>query len=119
MKTARGPYNPASLQTGDSLPSQLGITVGNSVRLALAAALVSLAGCAGLRGPDWCRPGPAAYQQRVAERFDPFAQPDVAPEVVGGRPRELQRPLAEPARARWPVPGVRSANGATPEPAPQ
>ncbi len=85
----------------------------NSVRLILAVALVGVAGCTGLRGPSWSRPGPAAYQQRVAERFDPFAQPDVAPEVVGARPRESQRPLAEPARARWPVPGVRSANQAT------
>lgn len=90
----------------------------NSARLILAVALVGVAGCAGLRGPSWARPGPAAYQQRVAERFDPFAQTDVAPDVVGARPRESQRPLAEPARARWPVPGVRSANGATPAPVP-
>jgi hypothetical protein len=70
-------------------------------------ALLGLEGCAGLNRPQIAHPGPAPYQQRVAERFNAMPEPNIAPEVVGARPRESQQALPEPARARWPVPGVR------------
>lgn len=61
-------------------------------------------GCAGMGRPNWFHPGPAAYQQKRAERFDPYPEPDVAPEVVGARPREFQKPAPEPERARRTLP---------------
>lgn len=74
-------------------------------RWILAGALAVVAGgCAGTARPNWFHPGPAAYQQRRAERFDPYPEPDVAPEVVGGRPREFQKPASEPERARRTLP---------------
>jgi hypothetical protein len=77
------------------------------------------AGCKGLQGPNWSRPGPAPYQQRMAERFDPYPDSQIGPAVVGGRPRDYQIPPPEPARARWPVPGVSPSGNAaiTPMPA--
>tara|TARA_B100002051_G_scaffold240525_1_gene244488 strand:+ start:175 stop:321 length:147 start_codon:yes stop_codon:yes gene_type:complete len=39
-------------------------------------------------------------QQYRAVLRDPFYDQDAAPEVVGGRPRGLDRPLAEPARVQ-------------------
>jgi predicted small lipoprotein YifL len=64
-------------------------------------------GCAGLKGPSWFHPGSAPYQQKQAERFDPYPDNQLGPEVVGARPREYEKPVAEPQRARWPIPGVR------------
>jgi hypothetical protein len=68
---------------------------------------IVIGGCANTKGPNWFHPGPAAYQQKQAERFDPYPDQQIAPEVVGGRPREYMSPIPEPDRARWPVPGVR------------
>ncbi|MCR4412087.1 MAG: membrane or secreted protein [Thermoguttaceae bacterium] len=74
-------------------------------RLAAIAVLGGIVtGCASLRGPNWLHPGPAAYQQKQAERFDPYPDPDIGPEVVGSRPREYQKPRPEPERARWTLP---------------
>jgi hypothetical protein len=62
----------------------------------------SLAGCApeaarlGQRIPH---PGPVAYQRDQAIKHDPYPLDDVGPEIVGGRPREYQRPLNEVVRA--------------------
>jgi hypothetical protein len=42
-------------------------------------------------------------QQRLsATVHDPYADVDAGPEIVGGRPREFQKPLAEPVRSRPP-----------------
>jgi len=68
---------------------------------------IAMGGCKGLKGPSWLHPGPAPDQQKRAERFDPYVDNQIAPEVVGGRPREYANPVPEPERARWPVPGVR------------
>jgi len=66
----------------------------------LALALVWAAGGC-VTGPRWLEPGPACYQQQKAVRFDPYADNDVGPALVGARPRDYDKPLAEPARARW------------------
>jgi predicted small lipoprotein YifL len=65
--------------------------------------LAGLAGC-GMERPRLFHPGPAAYQQKKAERFDPYADNDIGPEVVGARPRDYQKPIPEPSRARWTIP---------------
>ena len=72
----------------------------------LTLSLVALAGC-NLDGPKLFHPGNAATQQKRAERFDPYPDKDIAPEVVGGRPRDYQVPIPETERSRWPIPGVR------------
>jgi hypothetical protein len=46
-------------------------------------------------------PGTMRQQQLNATLHDPYAETDVGPEVVGGRPREYQKPLAEPVRSRF------------------
>jgi hypothetical protein len=63
--------------------------------------LAGAAGCTGLAPPDWRHPGPAAYQQRRAEQFDPYPENEPAPAIVGGRPLQYDRPPAEVLRARW------------------
>lgn len=63
-------------------------------------AALGLTGCRGVDLPNWCCPGPFKHQQNVAERFDPHPENDVGPEVIGARPREYQKPVAEPLRAR-------------------
>ena len=61
---------------------------------------ISLAiGCAGTAMPDLYHPGPAGYQRYWATQHDPYPLDDVAEPVVGGRPREFQRPVPEPVRA--------------------
>jgi hypothetical protein len=39
-------------------------------------------------------PGTEEYQQTRAERFDPYPLPDVAPNIVGGRPLQYIQPAA-------------------------
>jgi hypothetical protein len=51
--------------------------------------------------PNFFNPGPARDQQMRAQRFDPYPENDVGPEVVGGRPLGYQKPIPEPSRARW------------------
>jgi len=59
----------------------------------------STGGC--MSGPKWLHPGPAPYQQDKAVRFDPYPDNDIGPAMVGVRPRDYDKPLAEPSRARW------------------
>ena len=68
--------------------------------------LVALSGC-NVERPRLFGPGSAPVQQKRAERFDPYPDNNIGPEVVGGRPRDYQKPLPETDRARWPIPGVR------------
>ena len=52
-------------------------------------------------GPIFGYPrGTMQQQQYRAVLRDLFYDQDAAPEVVGGRPRGLDRPLAEPARVQ-------------------
>ena len=71
------------------------------------AAMSVLSGCASNR-PDLRNPGTSQQQQMRATVHDPFGDNDVAPEIVGGRPRDYARQSPEPVRAdrlrdiRWP-----------------
>ena len=58
---------------------------------------ILLSGC-GLARPNWFNPGPTQYQQHRATFHDPYADNEIAPEVIGGRPRGFQKPLPEPVR---------------------
>ncbi len=76
-------------------------------RLPLAKLLLTGAGCVTLaacsptiRWPRLHNPGPASYQRGAAEQSDPYPLPDMGPEVVGGRPREFDKPRDEVRRSR-------------------
>ncbi|TVS19383.1 MAG: membrane or secreted protein [Planctomycetaceae bacterium] len=62
-----------------------------------------LAICAGCQNapPILGPPGTMRQQQLNATFHDPYTEPDIGPEVVGGRPREYQKPSAEPVRSRF------------------
>lgn len=65
----------------------------------LAAALVvTLA--AGCQHPRMFAPGTIQQQRLRATIHDPFPDPDLGPEIDGGRPREYLAPLPEPVRNR-------------------
>ncbi len=51
--------------------------------------------------PDLTNPGPAAYQQRRANRWDAYPETDTGPALDGARPREFSSSNPEPTRARW------------------
>lgn len=60
-----------------------------------------LIGCGpNVRKPNLFDPGNAATQRYDAIFHDPYPMPDVAPEIVGGRPRGYQQPVPEVARGR-------------------
>ncbi|HEY4232855.1 MAG TPA: hypothetical protein VGM76_05500 [Lacipirellulaceae bacterium] len=69
----------------------------------VSASLTITSGCGGrVALPDLYHPGPAGYQRYRATQQDPYPLDDVAEPVVGGRPREFQRPVPEPERAvQW------------------
>jgi hypothetical protein len=46
------------------------------------------------------QPGTMQQQRLGANYHDPYADQDAGPEVVGGRPRDFQKPLAEAARSQ-------------------
>jgi hypothetical protein len=73
--------------------------------------LIGMGGCKTTKTPDLFNPGTAEYQQRQAVRFDPYPDPNIGPEIVGGRPRDYQQPIPETDRARWTVP----SSGASPQ----
>lgn len=72
-----------------------------SIRLiALAVTLAAVTGCGYTRpllGPQ----GTIQQQRSEAAVFDPYTANDLGPEVVGGRPRDFQKPLAAPVRQQW------------------
>lgn len=76
------------------------------MRQCLFAALLGLSvaagsGCQSMGLPRLFGPGSAPYQRGMAQQYDPYPETDVAPEIVGARPRDYQQPVPEPARARW------------------
>ena len=72
-----------------------------SLLLLVAVVAAAVVGCRSVSPPNWFHPGPAANQQSRAERYDPYPESEPAPEIIGGRPREYQKALPEPSRARW------------------
>jgi hypothetical protein len=67
--------------------------------------------------PELYHPGPAGYQRANAtQRHDPYPLDDVAEPVVGGRPREFQRPVPGPVRAEQYDRSLSVAAGAAPAP---
>jgi len=74
-------------------------------RIVALLSLASLAGCANLQGPFQRIPRDYAYEQRYIQRFDPYPENDVGPELVGARPPGFDAQLPEPARSRWVGPG--------------
>ena len=68
--------------------------------LAVILLLVSgLFGCRSQR-PILGPPGTLEQQRFSATIHDPYADNDIGPEVVGGRPKDFQKPLSEPDRSR-------------------
>jgi len=59
--------------------------------------LAAFGGCRGYR-PLLGFPGTMDQQRLNATVHDPYADNDAGPEIVGGRPREFQKPSAEPVR---------------------
>jgi hypothetical protein len=57
------------------------------------AAVIMAAGCAHI-------PGTLGQQRLRATIHDPYPDPNLGPEVVGGRPRDYIEPLPEPVRNR-------------------
>jgi hypothetical protein len=67
----------------------------------LVMASVPLAACSPtIRWPRLVGPGPAPYQRAQAEVSDPFPINDMGPAIVGGRPREFDKPRDEVRRSR-------------------
>lgn len=56
-------------------------------------------GC-GLKRPFESGPGTLDQQRFTASVHDPYSDNDAGPEVVGGRPRDFNKPRAEPTRSR-------------------
>jgi hypothetical protein len=52
----------------------------------------------GCNRPNFARAGSSTYQRLQANLHDPYPDASLGPEVTGGRPREFQKPLAEPVR---------------------
>ena len=67
--------------------------------LALVAALAT-AGCGTPRAYQFWHPGNIQTQRLRATVHDPYPDPDLGPEVMGGRPRGYFEPLPEAVRNR-------------------
>lgn len=60
------------------------------------------AGCAATEErPQFYQTRTIEEQRANAQRFDPYPEPEVGPNITGTRPRDYARPVAEPSRARW------------------
>lgn len=66
-------------------------------RLSAVVVLVQAVGCGYTRN-FWGPQGTMKQQQLEATVYDPYAEPDVGPEVDGARPLDFQKPQAEPVR---------------------
>ena len=83
--------------------------------LVLVVAVLGLAasGCSSsVARPNWLNPGPVAYQQNQALRYDPYPDDSLGPAVLGGRPREYDRP--RPPAPLIVHPGASAMGGAAP-----
>ena len=84
--------------------------MANTTRFLVLAVLIGgmggLSGCGifykSTQKPNILHPGTVQQQRLAAVAHDPYADPDIAPANAGGmRPRDFQKPLAEPVRNRW------------------
>ena len=68
----------------------------------LTAVLVLAAGLLGCRSGQslLSPPGKIEKQRFNATVFDPYTDNELGPEVVGGRPRDFQKPHSDPDRSR-------------------
>jgi hypothetical protein len=73
--------------------------IARSAILLLASIAFLAAGCAGYHPRLWS-PGRIDQQRLRATIHDPYPDPDLAPKIDGGRPREYINPLPEPVRNR-------------------
>ena len=70
------------------------------IRYSLAAcALLAISGCMTERA-NISMPGTIDMQRRRAIRLDPYPNQDIAPEIVGGRPRDYDMDRSETNRAK-------------------
>ncbi len=67
--------------------------------LLTACLLLGFDGCRGYHSP-FDAPGTIRQQQLSASVHDPYVDNDAGPEVVGGRPRDFQKPWSEADRSR-------------------
>jgi hypothetical protein len=75
-------------------------TTSRSLTVLVVLWVIGTTGCVTGR-PNLAHPGNLQTQRFNAIAHDPYADPDLGPEVVGGRPRDFQKNLAEPVRNRW------------------
>jgi hypothetical protein len=69
--------------------------------LAAVVLLLPLVACSStVHKPTLAHPGPANFQRNNAMQFDPYPPNDMAPEIVGGRPIDFQKPPSEVVRAQ-------------------
>lgn len=69
--------------------------------LCLAFASLAGSGCRTQLDPYSWYNAPPGHQERQIQRFDPYPDTDIGPEMEGVRPRDFRSPVTEPARARW------------------
>jgi hypothetical protein len=83
--------------------------------LVVACVLLGLGGCRGYSSP-FAPPGTMQQQRLNASVYDPYADNDAGPEIVGGRPRDYQKPWSEADRSRASVSGGWGRQPAPPSP---
>ena len=67
----------------------------------------TVCGCTGIAGPNWCTSGPARDQRAKANFHDPYPDREAGPPIADARPREFDRPFAQPLSSqleRWCAP---------------
>ena len=70
-----------------------------SALLLIVVLAVGFTGC-NVSRPRLRAPGTVQQQRANAMMFDPFTDEDAGPEVVGGRPKDFQKPLSDTERSR-------------------
>ncbi|MCC9605229.1 hypothetical protein LOC68_24005 [Blastopirellula sp. JC732] len=66
-----------------------------SIAALIILAVSQCAGCWHLKHTPLFDPGTMQQQQQRAMAYDPYTNNDLGPEVLGGRPRDFDRPPAE------------------------
>ena len=70
--------------------------MANVLQPVVALLIAGTVGCA-LR-TDWSNPGTIPRQRFRAMLHDPYSDVDIGPDVVGGRPRDFQKPIPQAVR---------------------